>query len=64
MYKLGSPLFIFVDFKIILFEWSSGSIMGHWIAFLIGPQDGRAVVLDSLRDSNKEGYKDFESVLR
>jgi hypothetical protein len=39
-------------------------IMGHWIAFLIYPQDGRAIVLDSLRDSNKEGYKDFESVLR
>lgn len=39
-------------------------IMGHRIAFLIYPQDGRAIVLDSLRDSNKEGYKDFESVLR
>jgi hypothetical protein len=38
--------------------------MGHWIAFMIYPQDGRAVVFDSLRDSNKEGYKDFESALR
>jgi hypothetical protein len=61
---LGSPLFIFVDFKSVLFEWCSGGIMGHWIAFLIYPQDGRVVVLDSLRDSKKEGYKDLESVLR
>ena len=38
--------------------------MGHWIAFLIYPQDGRANILDSLRNTNKEGYKDFESVLR
>jgi len=40
-----------------LFEWWSRGIMGHWIAFLIYPQDGRAVVLDSLRDTNKKGAR-------
>jgi hypothetical protein len=38
--------------------------MGHWIAFIIYPQDGMACIFDSLRDANKEGYKHFESVLR
>jgi hypothetical protein len=37
--------------------------MGHWIAFLIYPQDGRAVVFNSL-DTPKEGYKEFKGVLR
>jgi hypothetical protein len=60
---LGSPLFIFEDSKYVLFEWCSRAIMGHWIAFLIYPQDGRAIVFDSL-DLDKEGYKEFESMLR
>jgi hypothetical protein len=37
--------------------------MGHWIAFLIYPQDGRAIVLDPL-DTPKEGCQEFENVLR
>jgi hypothetical protein len=36
--------------------------MSHWIAFLIYPQDGRLIVLDSL-DTPKEGYQEFENVL-
>jgi hypothetical protein len=38
--------------------------MGHWMCFIIYPQDGKAVIFDSLRDINKEGYKHYESVLR
>jgi hypothetical protein len=37
--------------------------MGYWIAFLIYPQHGVAIVFDS-SDTAKEVYKDFESVLR
>jgi hypothetical protein len=33
-------------------------MMVHWIVFLIYSQDGRAIVFDSLKESNKEGYKD------
>jgi hypothetical protein len=40
------------------------SFHGHWIVFLIYPQDGRAVILDSLRENNKEGYKHFEDCLK
>jgi hypothetical protein len=38
--------------------------MGHWICFVIYHPDGKAVIFDSLRDTNKEGYKHFEGVLR
>jgi hypothetical protein len=37
--------------------------MGHWIAFIIYPQDGKAYIFDSLRDTNKAGYKHFEIVI-
>jgi len=39
-------------------------VMGHWIVFMIYPQDGKAVIFDSLRETNKKGYKDFEYCLR
>jgi hypothetical protein len=38
--------------------------MGHWIAFIIYPQDGAAVIFDSLWDTDKAGYKEFEGCLR
>jgi hypothetical protein len=37
--------------------------MGYWIAFLIYPQDGWAIVLDPL-DTPKERYNEFENILR
>jgi hypothetical protein len=37
--------------------------MSHWIAFLIYRQHRVAAVFDSF-DTPKEGYKNFESVLR
>jgi hypothetical protein len=38
--------------------------MGHWVAFIIYPQDGRACIFDSLRTPIKEGYKAFEACLK
>jgi hypothetical protein len=38
--------------------------MGHWIAFMIYPQDGKVVAFDSLWETNKAGYKHFKSILR
>jgi hypothetical protein len=38
--------------------------MGYWIAFIIYPQDGKACIFDSLRDTNPAGYKELEKCLR
>jgi hypothetical protein len=32
-----------------------GGLVGHWIALVIYSQDGRVIILDSLRDSTKKG---------
>jgi len=37
--------------------------MGHWVVFIIYPQDGKAVIFDSLRHTHKEAYMDFEYCL-
>ena len=58
---MGSPLFMFQDLRSILFQLFSLSFKGHWIVFLICPHDGKAVIFDSLWDTNKEGYKDFNT---
>jgi len=38
--------------------------MGHWVVFIIYPQDVKAVIFDCLRNMHKEAYKDFEYCLR
>jgi hypothetical protein len=48
----------------MLFQWCSLGVMGHWIVFIIYPQDGMAYVFESLRHTNKHGYKQFEGCLR
>jgi len=39
-------------------------IMDHWIVFVIYPQDGKDVIFDSLRKTNKDVYEDFETCPR
>jgi hypothetical protein len=45
----------FDHFKSVFFEWCSQGIMGHCIAFIIYPQDEKACIFDSLRETNKVG---------
>ena len=37
--------------------------MGHWIVFIVYPQDGRACIFNSLEEGSNKGYKDFETVI-
>jgi hypothetical protein len=59
----GSPSWL-ENFKSVLCEWCRQGIMGHWIAFIVYPQDGKACIFHTLWDTNKAGYKHFESCLR
>jgi len=51
-------------YRCILAPHQYGGLAGHWICWMIFPQDGRAVVLDSLTGTNPYGYRHFESVLK
>ena len=55
---------MFQYLRSILFHLCSLGIMEYWIVFMIYPQDGKVVIFNSLRETNKEGYKDFEQCVR